>query len=637
MRTLYSSNFRIGTRTSSAALILLFTLPHAVHAQYTISTIAKSTSSTVFNGYGVGVDGSGNVYATGQMAAGPVILQVNSGSGTRVAGGGGSFPGCGSASLNALFTDLGALNVDSSGTLYIAESGNAPILAIRGGVVTCLTGSYYFAAGVAPDGNGGAYFSTGESWVYHVTSAGTTTISGASQGGCAGGEIGSAQGLALDSSANLYIADRNCNMIWKFSSSSGLSAFAGNGMQGFSGENVAPTQASLNEPESVAVDLAGNVYIADWGNNRVRMVHNGKILTIAGSGMPGYLDANPPTNAELNGPYSIAVAPNGTVYFGEQYNQDIRQITPTVATMISPANGATLSSPSTTFTWTSVPDADQYRLTVGSAPGGNDYFDNLNSQSASTEATVNLIPCDGRRVYVQLITKLFGDWLPAQSYQYSAPAGCASITSPANGSRLPGSLVTFRWAGGAPDSQYEIDISDKVGPLGQGDIFTGLTSSTFLTLSNMPADGRTIYVQLATSGHPAGRYTYQAWKTVTIVVSPSSLPQQGGTISVTVTVNPGTAAGVVTNQLAVTETAFPFVPVCTRNPFTGVTTCTEPTSIGSRSLTLTPQTAQTVTFQLTIAALPASYQNAVSSVFTAALTTSAGAQIDAATATFTHY
>ncbi len=87
----------------------------------------------------------------------------------------------------------------------------------------------------------------------------------------------------MDSAGNLYIADTGNNRIRKVSNGV-ITTVAGNGIAGFSGDNGPATSAQLNYPMGVAVDSAGNLYIADVGNNRIRKVSNGVITTVAGNG-----------------------------------------------------------------------------------------------------------------------------------------------------------------------------------------------------------------------------------------------------------------------------------------------------------------------------------------------------------------
>jgi hypothetical protein len=109
-----------------------------------------------------------------------------------------------------------------------------------------------------------------------------------------------------------------------------ITTVAGNGIEGFSGDAGPAANATLNSPAAVAVDAAGNIYIADWGNNRVRIVTpDGAINTIAGDGIGKYSgDGGPTASAALNGPEAIAVRNGGLVYVADTTNCRVRLLTP---------------------------------------------------------------------------------------------------------------------------------------------------------------------------------------------------------------------------------------------------------------------------------------------------------------------
>jgi len=310
-------------------------------AQYTISTLAQSTTSfTISAKNGIAVDAGGNVYTPATVPE-VVVMEVNTKGALRVVGSNqpnAPFPGCGMTATNIGMTDLGGVAVDTLGNLYVAQSGNGPVLRVSGGIVSCLDAATYFGAiGIAADNVGNSWISLGVNGnsVYEITSGGTRlTVAGTGAFGCSGGSLGNPEGLALDSSGNLYIADSWCNVVWKLTPGGNLSVFAGipgNGgtTGGFSGDFGPATKAQLSQPTSVAVDAKGSVYIADWANNRIRRVRNGIITTIAGNGFPGYTgDGGYALSAELSGPWGIAVS-GTTVYFTDQSGSSpvIRQLT----------------------------------------------------------------------------------------------------------------------------------------------------------------------------------------------------------------------------------------------------------------------------------------------------------------------
>ena len=126
-----------------------------------------------------------------------------------------------------------------------------------------------------------------------VAGNGTCGFSG-DNGPATSAQLYGSHGVAVDSAGNLYIADTANNRIRKVSNGV-ITTVAGNGTAGFSGDNGPATSAQLTDPEGVAVDSAGNLYIADTGNNRIRKVSNGVITTVAGNGRdPTATTARPP-------------------------------------------------------------------------------------------------------------------------------------------------------------------------------------------------------------------------------------------------------------------------------------------------------------------------------------------------------
>jgi sugar lactone lactonase YvrE len=134
----------------------------------------------------------------------------------------------------------------------------------------------------------------------------------------------------MDTSGNIYIADTYNNRIRKVTTSTGkISTIAGNGTAGFLGDNGAATGAEVYLPTGVAVDASGNVYIADYGNNRVRKVtvSTGVISTVAGNGTGGFSgDNSSATSAELYRPAGVALDSSGNLYIADAYNNRVRVV-----------------------------------------------------------------------------------------------------------------------------------------------------------------------------------------------------------------------------------------------------------------------------------------------------------------------
>ncbi len=191
---------------------------------------------------------------------------------------------------------------DSAGNLYIGDNSNSRVRKVNAatGIVTTVAGT-----GVAGySGDGGA-----------ATSA----------------QLNGPEVVALDSAGNLYIAEYYNNRIRKVAAATGIiTTVAGNGTQNYSGDGGAATSAALWSPTGVAVDSANNLYIADFGNHRIRKVAaaTGIITTVAGNGTLGYSgDSGPATSAELADPTQVVLDSVGNLIIADPGNNRVRKVT----------------------------------------------------------------------------------------------------------------------------------------------------------------------------------------------------------------------------------------------------------------------------------------------------------------------
>jgi trimeric autotransporter adhesin len=201
-----------------------------------------------------------------------------------------------------------------------------------------LTQTFDNISSVVSDGAGGFYFSDlNYGKVYRVTADGTLHLIAGSTYGFSGdgGQAASAQlaaprGIAVDIGGNLYIADGGNQRIRKVTPTGVISTVAGNGTAGFGGDGGQAASAQLNGPIGAAVDAGGNLYIAELANQRVRKVTPaGVISTVAGNGTSGFSgDGGPATSAQLADPRSVAVDAGGNLYIADGSNQRIRKVTP---------------------------------------------------------------------------------------------------------------------------------------------------------------------------------------------------------------------------------------------------------------------------------------------------------------------
>jgi hypothetical protein len=128
-----------------------------------------------------------------------------------------------------------------------------------------------------------------------------------------------------DAAGDLFIADQNNNVIRKVDASGIITTIAGNGTKGFSGDGGPATGATLNGPVSVQVSTAGDLLICDQQNNRIRKVSNGIITTVAGNGSAGFSgDGGPATLAQLNDPAGMRLDGAGNLFIAERVNNRVR-------------------------------------------------------------------------------------------------------------------------------------------------------------------------------------------------------------------------------------------------------------------------------------------------------------------------
>jgi uncharacterized protein (TIGR03437 family) len=155
-------------------------------------------------------------------------------------------------------------------------------------------------------------------------------------GPAAAAQIAGSAGIALDSAGNLYIADQANGRVRKVDSTGNITTIAGGGTS--TADGVLATAELLNAPSAVMVDSVGNLYIAEFGGDRIRMVTlDGNIHTIAGNGLQGFAgDGAVATSASLNGPSSIQLDAQGNIYIADSLNSAIRKLTP-LATLPTPA------------------------------------------------------------------------------------------------------------------------------------------------------------------------------------------------------------------------------------------------------------------------------------------------------------
>ena len=277
-----------------------------------------ATSAQLYIPTGLALDAAGNLYIADTFNQ--RIRKVDpSGIITTVAGTGvKGFFGDGGPAASAQLSAPNDVALDAAGSLYIADAGNNRVRRVR----------------AAPVLAGRALAVSGADTITTIVGTGTAGFGGD------GGPPGSAQlsggtGVAFDSAGNLYISDNGNNRVRRVSAGvrlgqlTTITTVAGAGAAGFSGDGSSAITAKLNNPARIALDVAGNLYIADTFNIRVRKVSPaGIITTVAGDGSagPGGV-GGPATSAQLYYPTGVAIDAGGSLFIADQTNHRVLKVT----------------------------------------------------------------------------------------------------------------------------------------------------------------------------------------------------------------------------------------------------------------------------------------------------------------------
>jgi uncharacterized protein (TIGR03437 family) len=295
-----------------------------------------ATTALLNQPQGVAVDGSGNIYIADTVNN--VVRKVAAGTGiiTTIAGRVGQVGdyGDGGPASAALLWSPAGVGVDAAGNVYIADTVNNVIrkISVSNGTI----GNISTVAGGTP-----------------VIACGTDEGFNGDGGKATSAELNRPQGVFVDASGNIYIADTENNRIRKVSTSGTITTVAGNGTGVYSGDGVAATSTGVASPNGVWVDASGNIFIANTLNSRIREVAAGSgiITTVAGDGAPGFFgDGMPPTNAGLNHPGGVAVDASGDIFIADTGNDRIREVSLSTAPPPAITSGGIVAVDSTVTT-----------------------------------------------------------------------------------------------------------------------------------------------------------------------------------------------------------------------------------------------------------------------------------------------
>jgi uncharacterized protein (TIGR03437 family) len=430
----------------------------AGNGSFAVNSGGPATGGGLANPVGVTVDGAGNIYiAEGEFGEGDLVQKVTPGGVISTIAGTGpkGFFGDGGPAGNALLATPQDVVVDSSGNVYIADTGNRRVRKLTAtGLISTVVGNGNFRfggdggaatvaylsapVGIAIDPSRNVYFTDVENnRVRKIAPDGDiTTIAGngiesfSGDGGQAvnasldlrfptEGPFGIASGVAVDSAGNVYFADTDNDRIRMISTSGIITTVAGGGAFGVLGDGGPANKAYLSAPSGIHIDPAGNIYIADFGNNRIRKISTtGIITTIAGGGTltsPNIGDGGQATSAVLNGPEGVALDSSNNLYISDSGNNRVRKVTAAgvITTVVGNGTADSTGDGGLATQAASLPDA------VALDQSGNLYVIELAASKirmVNSSGIINTIVGTGTQGFL-------GDGGPAANAQINLPSG----------------------------------------------------------------------------------------------------------------------------------------------------------------------------------------------------------------------
>jgi sugar lactone lactonase YvrE len=495
---------------------------------------------------GVAVDGAGDLFVSDFLHN--RVVEIPSG-GPAIA----IDPIVGGKALNGPY----GVAVDAMGDLFIADTVNRRVVEVPAGggaaiaISPAVNGKGLFSPqGVAVDNAGNLFIAdTLNQRVIEVPASGGAAI--AINPVVNGISLSLVYGLGVDAAGDLYIADTNNNRIVEVPAGGGAAAAF----------DPKVNTKSLQYPEGVTADGFGDVFIADASNSRVVELQRAQPSTVnfATSTVLGTTDATdgtatvqvinvgnqPLTLLDLTYPADFSAAGGDTngcsgstdLSAGQQCDLPI-QFTPehsgllneqitlidntqnetdaqqsvalsgtslsTPATLTSPKAGSTLAASSVTFAWTAGTGVTSYQLLLGATGAGSSDIYNSGSIS-STSATAPSVPANDGTVYARLVS-MIGGVAQYADYTFVESSTPAALVSPAQGSTLSASNITFTWTAGAGVTAYNLWLGTS-GPGSSSLYVSGSTTATSVTVATLPARGATVYARLYSMINGAWQFT----------------------------------------------------------------------------------------------------------------------------------
>jgi hypothetical protein len=443
--------------------------------------------------------------------------------------------------------------------------------------------------GVAYDTAGNTYTAdTDENVIRKVTASGAiTTVAGDGEQGYGGdgglataAQLDHPAGVAVDASGNIYIADTHNNVVREVVATSGnITTIAGTGAAGFSGDGAAASLATLNNPTAVAVDSKGNVYVADTNNHRIREISGTSITTVAGDGEQFFSgDSGPATAAGLDSPNGVAVDAAFNIYIGDTHNQRVRMVThatglistlagtgekgftgdgPAATAALARPRGVAVDSNGDVY----LADSNNHRIrsisggNVATVAGSGDegFSGDGGVPTSASLDTPGAVAVSGATVLISdtennRLRQVSSDSINTTAGLLGASA-LATLISPAPGSILSASPVTFTWTTGVNATVYSLAVGDQ--SKGSSNLFTsGNLRNKYSISVPLPISGENLYVRLCSYIAPSWQcndYTYTT--SGTPVLATLTSPAPGSTLTSSSATFQWSAGAGVTNYI----------------------------------------------------------------------------------------
>ena len=560
-----------------------------------------ATSAPIFLPTGVAEDAAGNLYLSDSNNNRVRRVDAQTGLISTIAGNGSpGFSGDGGPATSATVSSPAGLLVDGAGNVYFVDSGNQCVRRIDAAtqIITTVAGvggvegaigdggpataaNLALPEAIAMDAAGNLYIAdTGNHSIRRVDAVTKviTTVAGMGTAGYNGdGGLATAAllhspwGVTIGPDGLLYIADLDNERVRRVDANGIISTVAGSGTKGFGGDGAAATQGALNAPAAVTLDPAGNIYIADAGNNRIRKVtlSTGFLSTLAGSDSEQFSgDGGPANLATFYGPYSLVFDQGGNLLVADMFHNRIRKID---ATAIS------LQFPTIRVSKTSAPMAEGFE-NDGNADMHTVPFAFVNAalDPATTTCAIGTMASGAAcNLGVEFAPTVVGDLIQGSVTVLSDAGNAPNVIA------VSGQVLTVN------PTTVSLISSENPSLLGDAVTFTASIASSDTTLAGtvdfldgttvichavaVAAKGATCTTSALTLGTHSVTASYTGDSDNAAGVSPalSQVVKQAATLALTVTPNPAVVTKVV--SLSVTATAATGVPSGTVTFYDGAT------------------------------------------------------------------